>query len=198
MTYEEIIKDQDLAKKLIEDCYFKSTEPVPRWEKARKFISKAFDKPGSVLDIGCANGFLLKSLQFWSKQKLLPYGIDIVEENIIKAKDLFGIHQDNFVATSLGNLLKEYPRSLPNQFDYIYWAYWSNLGEIKKESVDILLSHLKPDGKLIIGFYPEDSKDPSDIIGNIPKLISYEYGVNVIKNDVSDRNEKLAIVNKNT
>jgi SAM-dependent methyltransferase len=47
-----------------------------RWEAARRAIVEAIDRPGSFLDVGCANGLLMESVAAWSAHPVEPYGID--------------------------------------------------------------------------------------------------------------------------
>ena len=100
MTYGEIIRDSELVRKTLKDCYFSADYPVKKWEMARKFISTVIDKSGVILDIGCANGFLLKSLEYWSGRELTPYGIDHIEKNIINSHVLFPDSKKNFITLS--------------------------------------------------------------------------------------------------
>ncbi|MEV4342954.1 class I SAM-dependent methyltransferase [Actinoplanes sp. NPDC049596] len=48
-----------------------------QWETSRGLIMQAVDRPGTVLDVGCANGLLMASVERWSRQTLEPYGVDI-------------------------------------------------------------------------------------------------------------------------
>jgi SAM-dependent methyltransferase len=47
-----------------------------RWEAARRPIVDAIDRPGTFLDVGCANGLLMESVAAWSPHAVEPYGID--------------------------------------------------------------------------------------------------------------------------
>lgn len=47
-----------------------------RWEAARKLIAWPIDRPGTFLDVGCANGLLMESVVQWSVHPVEPYGID--------------------------------------------------------------------------------------------------------------------------
>jgi hypothetical protein len=47
-----------------------------RWEAARRPIVEAIDRPGTFLDVGCANGLLMESVVGWSLFPIEPYGID--------------------------------------------------------------------------------------------------------------------------
>jgi SAM-dependent methyltransferase len=47
-----------------------------RWEAARRAIVEAIDRPGTFLDVGCANGLLIESVAEWSPFPVEPYGVD--------------------------------------------------------------------------------------------------------------------------
>jgi hypothetical protein len=47
-----------------------------RWEAARRPIVEAIDGPGTLLDVGCANGLLMESIVAWSDHSVEPYGLD--------------------------------------------------------------------------------------------------------------------------
>jgi SAM-dependent methyltransferase len=47
-----------------------------RWEAARRAIVEAIDRPGTFLDVGCANGLLMESIVAWSAHAIDPYGLD--------------------------------------------------------------------------------------------------------------------------
>jgi hypothetical protein len=55
----------------------------------RRPIADAIEKSGSVLDIGCANGYLLESLQKWLEPKgimIEPHGLDVSAALLEEAK----------------------------------------------------------------------------------------------------------------
>ena len=99
LTYSErfrkLIDSQEQIIKLLYGCHFNS-DNFPLWEQNRWFISKAINQDGTILDIGCANGFLLKCLQEWTSYRLVPFGVDTDKELIKQAKDLFSDLQNNF------------------------------------------------------------------------------------------------------
>lgn len=196
MTYEEIANNEHLAEKILKDCYFSADEPIKKWEIARNFISETIKSNGAILDIGCANGFLLKSLQSWTGCDLVPFGVDILEKNILNAKNLFPDQQNNFVTLSFEDFIINYPNSFPEVFDYICWSFWDDSHLITKTEIDFLLSHVKDGGKLIITFYPDNSKEPTDTIGNIPNVLQMGYKAKNIRNSAPGRNEQLLVIEK--
>jgi hypothetical protein len=50
-----------------------------RWEAARRPIVEAIDRPGTFLDVGCANGLLMESVAEWSQFTIEPYGVDFAQ-----------------------------------------------------------------------------------------------------------------------
>ena len=53
-----------------------------RWILGRKPIVDAIDRDGALLDVGCANGFLMSSLVEWARERghlVEPYGVDLSE-----------------------------------------------------------------------------------------------------------------------
>ena len=51
-----------------------------RWEAARRPLLRAVDAPGDLLDVGCANGYLMESVHRWAAEDgtpVEPYGLDL-------------------------------------------------------------------------------------------------------------------------
>jgi len=145
MDYASVIKNPQLAKQIIEGSYVLSSDPVKKWEEARKYVSIPIDKPGSILDIGCANGFLLKPLEYWSQKELNCYGIDSEAKNIKNAEKLFPNNKGHFLHLSFSNLIDNYPNNFPEKFDYILWAVWANF-TVEKKHINVLLQHIEDGG----------------------------------------------------
>ncbi len=82
------------------------------WEYARSHIAHAIDRPGSFLDVGCANGFLLESLAAWSRHAIEPWGLDIAPELVELARRRLPAHAPHL---AVGNALEWEP---PRRFDY--------------------------------------------------------------------------------
>ncbi len=60
-----------------------------QWEQRRGHIADAIPRDGTFLDLGCANGFLMESVQRWCAQRgvdVVPYGVDISAELVAEAK----------------------------------------------------------------------------------------------------------------
>ena len=53
------------------------------WEASRGFLAGALHRSGTFLDVGCAGGIMMESVQRWGAAKGLaiePYGLEIVPE----------------------------------------------------------------------------------------------------------------------
>jgi hypothetical protein len=51
------------------------------WERRRRPLVEAFDRSGSWLDVGCANGYLLETLPVWAARRgfrLEPFGLELI------------------------------------------------------------------------------------------------------------------------
>jgi hypothetical protein len=70
------------TRALLEDAYLRATtgpggagcsRDVKGWEHVRRPLAEAFDRSGTWLDVGCANGYLLETLPAW----LIERGITV-------------------------------------------------------------------------------------------------------------------------
>ena len=84
-----------------------------RWEAARRPITQAVDRPGSFLDVGCANGYLLESLVRWSPHAIEPYGLDFSARLVELALARLSQWADRFF---VGDALEWEP---PGRFDFV-------------------------------------------------------------------------------
>jgi SAM-dependent methyltransferase len=153
--YKSFLENSSLAKELIEGSYLSEAD-YEAWRNKREFIAKAIEKDGSVLDIGCANGFLLRSLQEWTGKDLDPYGIDPLVKNITESRKLFPDIANHFVNAPLAHLPNLSAEFLPEAFDCVYWNVWTQetlKDEKGIEGLKELWRRTKPGGRLILGFY---------------------------------------------
>jgi SAM-dependent methyltransferase len=149
--FAELLRDENVLADLIAGSAG-SLMDFARWDHNRRFISSAIHRDGSILDIGCANGFLLKCLQQWCDHQLIPYGIDVNANKITDATILFAEYAQNFATLSvdcLGDITKH---GLPAQFDFVYCSI-SFDPTIYKKTLDLVA----PGGRLIFGFYGKNA-----------------------------------------
>ena len=189
MTIEELKK---ISKDVLEGSKVYDAS-YDEWEKGRKFIANQIDKDGSILDIGCANGFLLICLESWSGKKLEKYGIDTNGDLIIQGKKLFPELEKRLKITGLESFrwLEEF--DLPSKYDFIYWNVWDNFifNEDKLNGLEELINlRLKENGKLILGFYHQDKNHNLE---EANKVKSKFEQTEIVENK-NDGNEVLAII----
>jgi SAM-dependent methyltransferase len=122
-----------------------------RWRAERSPILDAMPVSGELLDVGCANGYLLECLVEWAAARaltLVPFGVDISAPLIALAQERLPQSREHFfVANALGWLP-------PRRFHYVYAVCdcvpLAQFGAF----VGHLLSHVvAPQGRLIIGAY---------------------------------------------
>ena len=126
------------------------------WRAHRHFLSAAIRLPGTLLDIGCGNGWLLRCLQSWSGLTLLPYGIDVDAAGVAAARVLFPECHRNFAIGSVRDLACLDVPDIPSKFQTIYWNVWDNWSldtDAELHVVATLIERLNIEGRLIFGFY---------------------------------------------
>ena len=165
---------QDFLQELkaLEAAYLKEDDPIrqsgfsggaERWRAERGPILKAIESDGDLLDVGCANGYLLKCLLEWGSERglrLIPHGLDQGCRLIELAKGRLPEYADNF---HVGNAWDWQPR---RKYRYVYMLYDCLPIEYLAEGVSGLLERVvAPQGRLIVGAYgsKSDAIPPFDI-----------------------------------
>lgn len=169
----DLCTDSENEKRILKDsCMFGCTLEI--WTEQRKFIAEAIDRSGTILDIGCANGLLLRSLIEWSQHKLIPYGIDPNQERLDGVAEVLPECKNNFAPLRITQLEQLENHGLPEQFDLVFWNVWDDFDpQIHQHSVAYTFNVVKPGGRLILGFYHENSQ------GNDRKIAWFkEYNPN--------------------
>ncbi len=156
-SFQELIATKG-AKELLKGSHMETS--FKDWEEGRKSIASAIDRDGTVLDVGCANGFLLRCLQEWSDQELTPYGIDVNEDSLKDARALFPDQaEDRFPLADDEAAAKKFPKA----FDFIFWNVWDNADFDQQSTSQILSQCVKKSveggGRLILGFYHPDPQE---------------------------------------
>jgi SAM-dependent methyltransferase len=124
------------------------------WEQARRPVAHAIDRDGCFLDVGCASGFLMESVQRWTAERGLavePYGLEIAPELAELARRRLPHWADRIF---VGNARRW---SLPRRFDFVRTGLDYAPPGRRRELVEHLLEHVvAPHGRLIVGVYSQD------------------------------------------
>ena len=160
MLTQRKLPDEFVASlRSLEEQYLLRTDPLGqsgcisnevRWRR-REFILKAINTDGDILDVGCANGYLLECLVSWGKERgltLIPYGVDLGSGLIELAKERLPQFASNFYVANAWDW------QTPRQFKYVYTLYDAVPKDYFGEYVERLLSRVvEPGGRLIVGGY---------------------------------------------
>ena len=146
--FAELISNADKFEEIMKsNC---SSGTYEQWEAKRRLIADAINADGTILDIGCAGGLFLKSLQEWSLYELVPYGIDNEESYIEAAKELFLEYENHFSEWDLNDIEDLSRSGLPTTYDFVYCSVMYD-----PKWMDTIKEYLLPMTKkrLILGFY---------------------------------------------
>jgi SAM-dependent methyltransferase len=124
------------------------------WERARGLIADAIDRDGTFLDVGCASGYLMETLERWARDRgyrIEPYGLDIAPELADLARRRLPRWADRIYT---GNALHWEP---PMRFEYVRTGLEYVPVRRQRDLVERLLREVvAPGGRLIIGAYNEE------------------------------------------
>lgn len=119
------------------------------WEQGRRPIAEAVDRPGTFLDIGCANGLLMESLAEWADVE--PYGLDFAPQLVEAARRRLPQWADRIW---LGDALTWEP---PRRFDFVRTELVYVPSRRRLEYVERLLARfVAPGGRLLVCGYGGD------------------------------------------
>ncbi|MGO9604860.1 MAG: class I SAM-dependent methyltransferase [Candidatus Binataceae bacterium] len=134
---------------------------LDRWEKKRHVLARAFERDGSWLDIGCANGLLMETIARWTAEngvQVEPYGLDLSARIVAVARKRLP-HWAGRIWS--GNVMTWEP---PRRFDYVTVIADSVPPARRRDLIDRLLSRfLSPRGRLVFSIYlPQPPEPPSE------------------------------------
>jgi len=128
-----------------------SSGNMSNWEGKRRVLAHAFDRDGTWLDVGCANGLLMETLTAWVAEnghRIEPYGLDLSRRIADRARKRLPLWAARIWS---GNVMTFAP---PIRFDYV--TALSDAVPIESRAALLMrLSrlYLKPGGRLILSCY---------------------------------------------
>ncbi len=165
-SFTELISDEERLRDLLESSCIHGPEATAdelyeAWVLQRKFIADTILSSGSVLDYGCANGFLLRCLQAWSPHTIEPWGIDVDDDALDKAKALFPQERNHFMTP------QEFVEGedAEKKFNVVYWNVWGNF-DFDEKGLNLfhkLIEITDTGGKTALGFYDTKEKNLAKI-----------------------------------
>lgn len=144
----------------LERSYLSTDDPIRqsgfgggavRWREEREPILDAVEDGGDLLDVGCANGYLLECLVAWGRERALdivPHGVDFGARLIEAARSRL---PDHAASLHVGNAWDWVP---PRRYRYVYSVHDCVPAAFLEAYVERLLAEfVEPQGRLILGAY---------------------------------------------
>jgi hypothetical protein len=132
--------------------------PFERWMALRKPIADCINGDGTLLDIGCANGYLLECCLAWTAERgiqIEPFGVDLSAQLISLAQERLPAYRDHFWAANA------FTWKPPRHFTFVRTELYYAPAEHERSYILHLLTHyLEPNGRLLIANYGEGSPHP--------------------------------------
>lgn len=120
------------------------------WHYSRSHIADAIDRPGSFLDVGCANGYLIETLPVWTPHALELHGIDISAELVKIARERLPHAAERI---EIGNALTWHGSQ---RFDFVR----TNLDYVPAHRRRVLFDNLLAQAdRLIVGVFNEQEHE---------------------------------------
>ena len=155
----------DRQRRELEEAYLASGDPYAQsgfngdavsWERARRVIVRAVDRDGTFLDVGCANGLLMESVQRWAGEEhheIEPYGMDLSERLVELAQRRYPQWADRLW---VGNAIDWVG---PMRFDFVHVLADAVPDHRRPELVRHLLARVvSPGGRLIVSSYGSSTR----------------------------------------
>jgi len=159
----------------LEASYLTSDDPIrqsgfgggaARWRAEREPILDAVGGDGDLLDIGCANGYLVECLVAWGAERglhLTPRGVDIGPLLIAEAQRRLPAFATNF------EVANGWDWRPAHRFRYVY-TLWDCVppAQVGEYAQRLLSRAVEPGGRLIVGAYGSRSRGtPPAPIGDL-------------------------------
>lgn len=165
--------------RMLEDAYCQQDDPIrqsgfsggpQRWRDERSPLLTAVDTDGDLLDVGCANGYLLQCLVGWAQERgitIVPHGVDCGPRLIEMARQRIPNAAQNF------HLANAWDWNPPRRYRYVY-TLWDCVPDafLAAYCRRLLNQVVEPDGRLILGMYGSRSRNipPIDLGRKLQRL----------------------------
>src|SRR5579862_2471685 len=127
-----------------------------RWQMERSPILDAITGNGELLDVGCANGYLLECLAQWGIARglgLTPWGVDLSAGLIEIARHRLPQFREHFFVANAWDWIP------PRRFRYVYAVCdCVPAAFLERFMRDLMANAVAPGGRLILGAYGSRSR----------------------------------------
>lgn len=162
----------------LERSYLVETDPIrgsgfgggaERWRNEREPLLDGVPGDGDIIDVGCANGYLLECLVRWGRERgveLTPHGVDRSAALVSRARERLPCFSENM---HVGDSWTWRP---PRQYKYVYALYdCVPVAYLAEYAARLLDRFVASGGRLIMGAYGSRSRElpPFDIAGFLEK-----------------------------
>jgi SAM-dependent methyltransferase len=165
------------AVRLLEPAYLRATTPeagsgfggtAAQWRASRELIVDGIDRDGTFLDVGCANGLLMESVQQWAAERghrIEPYGIDLGPRLVAAAQARLPHWTDRI---AVGNAVNHRPAG-GQRFTFVHVIVdlvpADRLADLLRHALAVLV---EPRGRLLVSRYTPaggtDQTSAADIV----------------------------------
>jgi SAM-dependent methyltransferase len=152
---------------LISDAYLATDDPRAQsgksgdevdWRWSREIVLDVCPRDAAVLDVGCANGYLMESLERWGRSRgmaISVFGLDISPRLVALARERLPHWADRI---AVGNVMTWSP---PRRFDVVHTGLDYVPPARRRDLVERILERfLLPGGRIVLR--AERSRDPGD------------------------------------
>jgi hypothetical protein len=145
--------------RVLEPAYLRGTTPrqgsgfggdAARWRARRGMIVDGLHRSGTFLDVGCANGLLMESVQEWAAERGLaiePYGVDLAPGLVALARQRLPQWADRI---EVGNAIDYAPGRV---FTFVHVLLDAVPNRRRADLVHHTLTLVEPGGRLLVSHY---------------------------------------------